>query len=264
MHRIGRRIAGILVLAAVGCGKEAVTSNPPEAESTPAVADRMRVPFDVATAVPPPQDASYAVEKTLSGKSTAKLIGDVREAWDTVRFEGPDGKLAPTRATISTDSGNFEITFFPDAAPNHVRNFLALAKAGFYDGLVFERIVRQETVATDGTRNRYEFLTAGCPLGEGSTGKGHIGYFLKPEFSDKFAHEEGTVGFWREDDENSAGTRFYIMLGPCAPMDGKYTIIGKVTLGMEIVHAIANAPVREMDYEKPVTPVVIRKVDRQP
>ncbi len=250
-----RAIGCLTALAVIGCGKRETVEAPPPA---PPAVDRMAVPFDDATAAAPPQDTPFAPEKTLAGRPTADVVADVRRVWDTIRFAGP------TRATIRTDAGDIEVTLNPDAAPNHVRNFLALAQVGFYDGLTFERVVRQETVGLDGSRTRYEFLTAGCPLGDGGQGKGHIGYFLKPEFDEKIPHEEGTVGFWREDDDNSAGTRFYIMLGPCLPMNGKYTVIGKVTLGMDAVHAIANAPVRDPDYEKPVAPVVIKKIDRQP
>lgn len=256
-----RSTACLILFAVIGCGKQETAEVPPPA---PPAVDRMNVAFDEATAATPPQDTPFAPEKTLTGKPTADVVADVRKAWDTIRFDGPDGKTAPTRATIRTAEGDIEITLNPDAAPSHVRNFLALAKVGFFDGLTFERVVRQETVGLDGSRTRYEFLTAGCPLGDGGQGKGHIGYFLKPEFNEKIPHEEGTVGYWREDDDNSAGTRFYIMLGPCPPMNGKYTVIGKVTLGMEFVHNIANSPVRDPDYEKPVAPVVIRQIVRQP
>lgn len=257
-----RRFACLVLAAGLGCGAtpDPAPTPPPAPE---AAADRFHQSFDDATAPTTPDAAEFPPEKTLAGKSTAAVVADVRAAWDGIRFDGPDGKLATPRVTVRTAAGDFEVTLDPAAAPNHVRNFLALAKVGYYDGLVFERVVRQESVATDGSRTRFEFVTAGCPAGDGGRGHGHVGYFLKPEFGDR-PHAEGTVGFWREDDDTSAGTRFYIMLGPCPAMDGKYTVIGKVSLGLEVVRAIAAAPVLEPDLERPAAPMLIRGIDRQP
>src|SRR5205823_5555492 len=97
----------------------------------------------------------------------------------------------------------------------------------------------------------------------GEPGQGHIGYFVKPEFSD-LTHDEGTVGFWHEETDDSAGTRFYVTLGPCPAMDGRYTVIGKVSRGMDVLHKIAAARTKEPEFERPAVPTVIRKAGPRP
>jgi peptidyl-prolyl cis-trans isomerase B (cyclophilin B) len=265
-----RTVSSVLVglAAVIGCGRGGVVEERAEQPSAPAETAGTspaahldwNQPFDQAASPVGPAGSLPPPERTLSGKPTAALQLAVRKAWGEVKFTETDGKPDPVRVVLDTDAGEVEFTLFPDAAPNHVRNFLALAKAGYYDGLVFERIVRQEAVAADGTPLRIEFLTAGCPAGEGEPGQGHIGYFLKPEFSD-LPHEEGTVGFWHEQDDDSAGTRFYVTLGPCPGMDGRYTVIGKVSRGMEVLHRIAERRTREPDFERPVVPAVIRQAE---
>lgn len=257
--------AGVVGLAAtVGCGDGqtpsggegvvAETSPPPAAPMPPAKPDLNQSFEQAATAAP--AESALPPERTLAGKPTAALHLAVRKAWGEIKLNGPD----PVRVTLSTDAGEVEFTLFPDVAPNHVRNFLALAKVGYFDGLVFERIVRQEAVSADGAPLKIEFLTGGCPTGEGNPGRGHLGYFLKPEFS-QLTHEEGTVGFWHEADDDAAGTRFYVTLGPCPAMDGNYTVVGKVSRGMDVLHKVAAGRTREPEFERPVVPTVIRKAE---
>jgi peptidyl-prolyl cis-trans isomerase B (cyclophilin B) len=258
-----RRIVwvGLFGLAVVGCGKEPVAEKPAEppaqaAESSPAPRPDLNQPFDQAATTAAPDESLPPADRTLAGKPTAPLQLAVRKVWDAIQL--PDRPDEPVRVVLTTDLGEVEITLFPDVAPNHVRNFLALAKVGFYDGLVFERVVRQEFVAAGGEKTRIEFVTAGTPDGVGLPGTGHLGYFLKPEFSD-VTHTEGTVGFWRDDADASAGTRFYITLGPSPLMDGKYTVVGQVSRGLDVVRAIADRPLAAPEFERPESPVVIRK-----
>lgn len=257
--------AGVVGLAAaVGCGdsrtpaggEEPVAEAAPAAETPapPAKPDRNQS-FEQATtaapgeSVPPP-------ERTLAGKPTAALHLAVRKAWSEIKLDGAD----PVRVTLTTDAGEVEFTLFPDLAPNHVRNFLALAKVGYFDGLIFERVVRQEAVSADGAPMKIEFLTGGCPAGEGNSGQGHLGYFLKPEYSE-LTHDEGTVGFWHEADDDASGTRFYVTLGPCPVMDGKYTVVGKVSRGMDVLHKVAAGRTKEPEFEWLSAPAVIRKAE---
>jgi peptidylprolyl isomerase len=239
-----------------GADPPAGTPDRPEPAPAPRT-DLLDQPFDLAASPIAPVDSVPPPDRTLAGKPTAPLLAAVKEAWNRVRFPMTDGKPDPVRLRLTTDAGEVEFTLFPDAAPNHVRNLLALAAVGYYDGLVFERVVKREAVTTAGTI-RFELVTAGCPCGLGNPGQGHLGYFLKPEFN-TLTHEEGTVGFWREDDDVSAGTRIYVTLAPCPAMDGKYTVVGKVSRGLEVVHRIAGGRLREPDLERPATPVVIRR-----
>ncbi|QEL13189.1 peptidylprolyl isomerase [Limnoglobus roseus] len=254
------------LLAAIGiagCQPAATTENKPAevpavAEATPAPAKPMPAvnldeSFELATTNVLPMGFTLPPDTTLAGKSAAKIADDVRKIWPTV-------KLTDTlRATIETESGNIEITFDPAVAPNHVRNFLALTKTGYFDGLVFERVVTQAFVNADGATNLLEYVTAGCPLGDGTPGRGHLGYFVKPELSD-VKHVEGTVGFLREEDGATSGTRFYITLGPNPTLDGDGIVIGKVTLGMDVLRKIADAPLKEAGSELPAKPVAMKKV----
>jgi peptidyl-prolyl cis-trans isomerase B (cyclophilin B) len=256
--------AGVVGLAtAAGCGdgrtpsgSEAIVAEatPPPEAPTPAEPD-LNQTFEQATTAAPGGSALPPV-RTLAGKPTAALHLAVRKVWDEIKLNNPD----PVRVVLTTDAGEVEFTLFPDVAPNHVRNFLTLAKVGYFDGLVFERVVRQEAVSADGTPLKIEFLTGGCPTGEGNPGQGHLGYFLKPEFS-QLTHDEGTVGFWHEADDDASGTRFYVTLGPCPVMDGKYTVVGKVSRGMDVLHKVAAGRAQEPEFERPAVPTVIRTTE---
>jgi peptidyl-prolyl cis-trans isomerase B (cyclophilin B) len=118
--------------------------------------------------------------------------------------------------------GSIQLEFFPDVAPATVANFIKLAEAGFYDGLTFHRVEPGFVVQ------------GGDPNG---TGTGGPGYNIKAEFSSK-PHLRGTLAMARAADPDSAGSQFYICLGPAPFLDGKYTVFGQVKSGMEAVDAI--------------------------
>src|SRR5262249_58279555 len=111
--------------------------------------------------------------------------------------------------TLDTDAGMIELDLRSDLAPNHVRNLIALVKVGYYDGLRFDRIVHQQAETPEGNRSEIRLVSFGCPAGTGDPGIGHIRYRLQSEFSDE-KHVAGTVGFARDNDPSSAGTRLYI------------------------------------------------------
>ena len=142
-------------------------------------------------------------------------------------------------AVIKTSEGEMVAEFWPDVAPKTVENFKKLAKAGFYDGLRFDRLVHQEAESPDGMPTEIRMVRFGCPAGTGDPGVGHIGYRLRSEFSDA-KHEAGTVGFTRDADPSSAGVRLYISLAPAPILDGSYTIVGKVSRGIDVVEHGVN------------------------
>jgi cyclophilin family peptidyl-prolyl cis-trans isomerase len=200
-------------------------------------------------------------EMTLTGKSVGKLYLEVQKLWDSTRLANDAGKLRSHKAILETSQGDIEITLRPDWAPNHVRNFLTLIRAGYYDGLVFERVHREESEAKD----TLELIEGGCPLGTGETGSGSIGYWLKPEFNADAKHEEGTVGAVRDAEEDTTACRFYITLSKAPLLDGNFTAFGQVTRGLDIVRKISVQPVRQDEEApsgswRPVVPVVILKV----
>jgi cyclophilin family peptidyl-prolyl cis-trans isomerase len=198
------------------------------------------------------------------------LYEAVRKAWPDVKIADSAGNPNPILLGVDTRLGPVEITLYPNQAPNHVRNFLTLAKVGYYNGLVFERVIRNELIATDPTGSEQltvEYVTAGCPAGDGEPDHGHLAYFLKPEPND-LRHEEGTVGFLRVSDEaESACCRFYVCLGPAPVLDGRFTPMGKVTRGMDVIKAIAARPVKDRSThpgdEQPREPVKIKVVERR-
>jgi cyclophilin family peptidyl-prolyl cis-trans isomerase len=241
----------------------------PAAPLPPPPNDEQHVPFAKAVhnADDPPPNASIPPDTTMTGKAVGKLYMDVTKIWDSIRFVNPQGQKIGYSATIETDLGTIEIALRPDIAPNHVRNFIALAKVGYYDGLCFDR-VRSEK-AEDDAGKVLDSVEAGCPLGTGETVSGSIGYWLYPEIAKPEAgvtHEEGTVGACRGPDLDTAGCRFYITLTPAPALDGQYTVFGKVTRGLDVARAVWKQPHIEDDQadddgsHRPVKSVVLRKV----
>ena len=153
-----------------------------------------------------------------------------------------------------------------DLAPNHVRNFVALARAGYYDGLSFDHLRHDVSDAPESKGQVLDLVEAGDPLGaDDPEDHDSIGYWLKPETDAKVVHEEGSVGAVRGEEPDSAACKFYIILSKAPPIPpGSYTVFGKVTKGLDVVHKIHQQPVieaeEEVGYSRPLKPVVIRKV----
>lgn len=240
---------------------------PPQLSPVPTLPPiRFDQPFAEATstqlyagAKPPPAVAA-------NGLSTAKLQADVRELWPTIQFPLVEGKPAAVVVLLDTEAGPIEITLFPDIAPNHVRNFLALAQLGYYNGLAFERVVRFDYAAEDKSMRKLALLTAGCPVGDGESDHSHLGYFVKPE-RQSLLHEEGVVGFVRDDEATSASCRLYFTASAAPMMDGHYTAFGRITGGMELLKALAAKPVKDAakypESEQLQQPLKIRSVTRK-
>ena len=133
------------------------------------------------------------------------------------------------------DGGVIAFELYPDLAPQTVRNFVSLAREGFYDGLKFHRIIRDF------------MIQGGCPLGEGT---GNPGYSIKGEFEDNgfdndLSHERGVLSMARSSDFNSAGSQFFICHGDPQFLDGAYAAFGMVTDGMDVVDELAETPVTD-------------------
>jgi peptidyl-prolyl cis-trans isomerase B (cyclophilin B) len=270
---LGSFMAPGLTLLFAGCGqKTAVAEKPsaspvvkatvPETTPSPALDPRMHQSFTDATTSEPPPEWHVPPETTMTNKSVGKLYTEVVSRWEQIKFVSPAGKPLTYRATLDTEMGPIEIALRPDLAPNHVRSFVALAQVGYYNGLVFDRTVRE---GVDGRADgRRELIEAGCPKGTGEAGYGSIGYWLKPEFSSQATHEEGIVGASRGEEKDTAACKFYINLYAAPFMDGNYTVFGKVTQGLDVARKILSLPVRNdpefPDGDRPVKPVVIRKV----
>jgi peptidyl-prolyl cis-trans isomerase B (cyclophilin B) len=162
-------------------------------------------------------------------------------------------ELSHYRAVLETSLGSITFQFFPDKAPNHVRNFLRLASVGFYDGTAFHRVVKGFVIQGGFIPTRSE------PL---DITQDRWVRTLQPEFNDT-PHDKGTVSMARGDDPASADTSFFIVTARTTALDGKYTAFGRVVDGMDVVEKLEAVPV---NGETPVTRVEVKKVTlvRQP
>jgi peptidyl-prolyl cis-trans isomerase B (cyclophilin B) len=191
--------------------------------------------FDEATRAP----YTSVPEKSRNGKSIAEMKKKVQESWDKIVFN-KDGKAVEYVVTFSTDAGDFQVEVWPDVAPNHSRSFIALAQAGFYDGLIFHRVIPGF------------MIQGGCPLGSGSGGPG---YCVKQEFNDK-PHERGVLSMARAQPKDSAGSQFFVCVDAARFLDKNYTAFGKVVAGLEAVDKIVSADRNQQD--RPLEPVTIK------
>jgi peptidyl-prolyl cis-trans isomerase B (cyclophilin B) len=146
--------------------------------------------------------------------------------------------------------GDVTLEFFPDRAPNHVRNFLRLASAGVYDGTAFHRVVHGFVIQGGHLPTRNE------PLNE--IQQSYVRN-LQPEFNPT-PHDKGIVSMARLEDPASANTSFFIVTGRTPALDGKYTVFGHVVSGMDVVEKIDAVPV---NGETPVTRVEVIAVKLQ-
>ena len=128
-------------------------------------------------------------------------------------------KMSETSAVIETKLGNIELRFFPDVAPNHVKNFIDLAKKGFYDGTTFHRVIPGFMIqgGDPNTKNP----------DRSKHGMGGPGYTIKAEFN-KTLHKRGTLSMARAQDPDSAGSQFFICVADAPSLNGKYSVFGEV------------------------------------
>ena len=151
--------------------------------------------------------------------------------------------------TFEMENGDvIKAELYPEIAENTVNNFISLVNKGFYDGLIFHRVI-----------NGF-MIQGGCPEG---TGMGGPGYSIKGEFAhngveNSLEHTEGVLSMARAMHPDSAGSQFFIMHKAAPHLDGEYAAFGKVTEGMDIVNKIAEVPT---DYsDRPLDPQKIKKV----
>jgi peptidyl-prolyl cis-trans isomerase B (cyclophilin B) len=156
-------------------------------------------------------------------------------------------ELGAYRAVLETSMGAITLSFTPDQAPNHVRNFLRLAQAGVYDGMAFHRVVKGFVIQSGHLPSRKE------PLNERQ--QSYIRP-LKAEFNDQI-HDLGTLSMARTDDPDSATSSFFLVTARAQALDGKYTVFGKVESGIEVVQKIEAVAV---NGETPVERVELVKV----
>ena len=148
-----------------------------------------------------------------------------------------------TKATMHTSEGPIELELFPNAAPKTVENFTKLAQDGFYDGVVFHRVIPDF------------MIQGGDPTG---TGSGGPGYQFEDEFNDHKI-ERGALAMANAG-PNTNGSQFFIVTTESAPwLDGKHTVFGKVTSGQDVAEKISMLPSDGRDA--PLEPVFIEKIE---
>lgn len=141
----------------------------------------------------------------------------------------------PIMTLTMEDGGKIVAELYPEKAPQSVRNFISLANKGFYDGLIFHRVISGF------------MIQGGCPQGTGMGGPGYCikGEFTQNRFPNNLAHDRGVLSMARTMRPDSAGSQFFIMVEKAPHLDGAYAAFGKVIEGMEVADAIVSA---QRDY----------------
>lgn len=142
---------------------------------------------------------------------------------------------------FDTTAGKILVDVYPDVAPGHSRNLIGLAKIGFYDGIIFHRVIPGFVIQ------------AGCPDGRGTGGPG---YNIDAEFNDRL-HEAGILSMARTSDPNSAGSQFFICMGRVPHLDRQYTVFGKTADDESLKNALSIGDVQTGAGDRPVEDVTI-------
>jgi len=151
--------------------------------------------------------------------------------------------MANRTALFETTHGDFRVELFEARAPITTANFVELIEKGFYNDIVFHRVI-------DGF-----MIQGGCPQG---TGTGGPGYKIKDEFHPELRHTEEGILSMANAGPNTGGSQFFVTLAATPWLDGKHAVFGKVVEGMDVVRAIGKVPTGRGD--RPNEPVVMKKV----
>ena len=163
-------------------------------------------------------------------------------------------KMTDTTAVIDTKFGKIELKFFPEVAPNHVNNFIDLAKKGFYDGTTFHRVIPGFMIqggdpnTKDPDRKKH--------------GMGGPGYAVKAEFNNT-PHKRGILSMARSSDPDSAGSQFFICVGDAPFLDRQYTAFGQVTSGMDVADKIVGQPRDKQDNPLERVEIKVQLIEKQ-
>ena len=152
--------------------------------------------------------------------------------------------MAERKIQFTTNKGVFVAQMFEEKAPQTTKNFIELTEKGFYDGLIFHRVI-------DGF-----LIQGGDPTG---TGRGGPGYRIKDEFGEGLAHDSEGILSMANAGPNTGGSQFFITLAPTPWLNGHHAIFGKIVKGMDVVREIGSVATNFQD--RPVDPVVMEKVE---
>lgn len=155
--------------------------------------------------------------------------------------------MANKLVVFDTTQGTFEVELFESEAPGTTANFLSLIEKGYYDGIIFHRVISGF------------MIQGGCPQG---SGRGGPGYNIPDEFHPSLKHTGEGILSMANAGPNTGGSQFFITLAPTPWLDGKHAIFGKVVDGLEVVRKIGSAPTDQSD--RPLERVVMEKVSVKP
>jgi cyclophilin family peptidyl-prolyl cis-trans isomerase len=230
----------LFFLVACGAPKEqpAADAQAPVAESTDAIAGATEATDDAAV----PAEGAEAAEATSAEPTATAPVAEKAT-------EKPASYYVDKVVELRTDLGTIAIRFFPDVAPNHVKNFIDLSESGFYDGTRFHRII-PGFVIQGGDPN----TKAGDPSTWGTGGSGRR---LKAEFN-AIPHKRGILSMARSMEPDSASSQFFVCVAPAPALDNQYTVFGEVVSGMDVVDKIVAGPRTGPRNDQAVNPVAIK------
>ena len=192
--------------------------------------------------------ASLSSTQTPATDTTASAPG-MASATSSTRQENKTVDYKNKVAEIHTSAGEIDVRFFPDKAPNHVKNFIDLAESGFYNGIKFHRVIPNFMIQGGDPNTK-----TGAPETWGTGGSPNK---VKAEFND-IHHARGILSMARTSDPNSASSQFFIMVADAPSLDNQYSAFGKVIRGMEVADKIVNAPTVAND--RPRNPTSIERI----
>ena len=155
--------------------------------------------------------------------------------------------MAERKIQFTTNKGVFVAQMFEEKAPNTTKNFIELTEKGFYDGIIFHRVI-------DGF-----MIQGGDPTG---TGRGGPGYRIKDEFGPGLVHDSEGILSMANAGPNTGGSQFFITLAPTPWLNGHHAVFGKIVKGMDVVREIGSVATNFQD--RPLDPVVMEKVEVLP
>ena len=155
--------------------------------------------------------------------------------------------MANAKVKFTTTKGVFVAEIFEDKAPNTAANFLELTEKGYYDGILFHRVIDDF------------MIQGGDPTG---TGMGGPGYCIPDEFGEGLSHDKEGILSMANAGPDTGGSQFFITLAPTPWLDGRHAIFGKIVEGMDVVHEIGSVPTDFRD--RPLDPVIMEKVEILP
>jgi cyclophilin family peptidyl-prolyl cis-trans isomerase len=188
-------------------------------------------------------DATTAVSDTTAVTET---VSQTTAPAATAAEDKPMSSYENKVAEVKTTEGDITIRFFPDVAPNHVRNFIDLAQSGYYNGTRFHRVIPGFMIQGGDPNTKAD--------DRGNWGTGGSGKNINAEFN-SVKHKRGIVSMARSGHPDSASSQFFIMVADYPSLDNNYSVFGQVTKGMDVADKIVNAPKGARDV--PVNPVAI-------